>query len=191
AYQSSATNWAKGNTAQGMSGLFAADDYYTTPGSSAADLPTFVGNHDMGRIANLLAGSDRLAERTAFAHETMLLTRGQPVIYYGDEQGFVGDGNDKDARQAMFASQGPSRLRAGQAPGRRRPAGDLLRRRAGLRGRRQRHGRPPVDVRQPGALLPRRRPDRRHALRRRRPLLDRRPAVPADQRARAAAQQHP
>ncbi|ASK67178.1 alpha-1,6-glucosidase [Brachybacterium avium] len=110
AFQSSAANWAKGYTAQGMSGLFAADDYYTTADSSAADLPTFVGNHDMGRIGNLLSGSDRLAERTAFAHQTMLLTRGQPVIYYGDEQGFVGDGNDKDARQSMFASQVPSYL---------------------------------------------------------------------------------
>ena len=35
----------------------------------------------------------------------MYLTRGQPVVYYGDEQGFVGDGGDKDARQDMFASQ--------------------------------------------------------------------------------------
>ncbi|MGP9708448.1 pullulanase-type alpha-1,6-glucosidase [Brachybacterium sp. AOP24-D1-21] len=110
AYQSTATNWAKGFTAQGMAGLFAADDHYTTADSSAADLPTFVGNHDMGRIGYLLAGSDRLGERTAFAHETMLLTRGQPVIYYGDEQGFAGDGNDKDARQSMFASQVPSYL---------------------------------------------------------------------------------
>ena len=31
--------------------------------------------------------------------------RGQPVVYYGDEQGFIGDGGDKDARQDMFASQ--------------------------------------------------------------------------------------
>lgn len=110
AYQASATNWAKGYTAQGMAGLFAADDHYTTADSSAADLPTFLGNHDMGRIGNLLSSSDRLDERAAFAHETMLLTRGQPVIYYGDEQGFVGDGNDKDARQSMFASQVPSYL---------------------------------------------------------------------------------
>ncbi|MBB5832397.1 pullulanase-type alpha-1,6-glucosidase [Brachybacterium aquaticum] len=110
AYQSAATNWAKGFTARGMAGLFAADDYYTTPGSSAADLPTFVGNHDMGRIGNLLQGSDRLDERSALAHSTMLLTRGQPVIYYGDEQGFVGDGADKDARQSLFPSQVPSYL---------------------------------------------------------------------------------
>ncbi|MGO1506110.1 MAG: pullulanase X25 domain-containing protein, partial [Brachybacterium sp.] len=110
AYQSSTTNWARGYTAQGMAGLFAADDHYTTADSSAADLPTFVGNHDMGRIGHLLRDSDRLDERTAFAHETMLLTRGQPVIYYGDEQGFVGDGDDKDARQSMFPSQVPSYL---------------------------------------------------------------------------------
>ena len=35
----------------------------------------------------------------------MYLVRGQPVVYYGDEQGFIGDGGDKDARQDMFASQ--------------------------------------------------------------------------------------
>ena len=36
----------------------------------------------------------------------MYLTRGQPVVYYGDEQGFVGDGDgDKDARQSLFATQ--------------------------------------------------------------------------------------
>ena len=35
----------------------------------------------------------------------MFLTRGQPVIYYGDEQGFTGPGGDKDARQDMFATK--------------------------------------------------------------------------------------
>ena len=35
----------------------------------------------------------------------MFLTRGQPVVYYGDEQGFAGTGGDKDARQTLFASQ--------------------------------------------------------------------------------------
>ena len=37
----------------------------------------------------------------------MYLTRGQPVVYYGDEQGFVGegDGTDKEARQDMFATR--------------------------------------------------------------------------------------
>ena len=110
AYQSSALNYAKGFTAQGLAGLFAADDYYTTAGSSASSLPTFLGNHDMGRIGFLLGDSAERQQRAEFAHELMFLTRGQPVVYYGDEQGFVGDGGDKDARENMFVSQVPSYL---------------------------------------------------------------------------------
>jgi glycosidase len=30
--------------------------------------------------------------------------RGVPIVYYGDEQGFVGDGGDKDSRQDMMPS---------------------------------------------------------------------------------------
>ena len=110
AFQSSALNFAKGYTTTGMQGLFNADDYYTTPRSSASDQPTFLGNHDMGRIGFLLKDSDHKAQRDSLAHATMFLTRGQPVVYYGDEQGFAGDGNDKDARQSMFASKVPSYL---------------------------------------------------------------------------------
>ena len=35
----------------------------------------------------------------------MYFSRGNPVVYYGDEQGFVGDGGDQLARQDMFESQ--------------------------------------------------------------------------------------
>ena len=38
-------------------------------------------------------------------HVLMLTARGVPTIYYGDEQGFVGDGDDQDAREDMFASR--------------------------------------------------------------------------------------
>jgi hypothetical protein len=34
----------------------------------------------------------------------MYLSRGNPVVYYGDEQGFTGPGGDQSARQTMFAS---------------------------------------------------------------------------------------
>ena len=62
------------------------------------------------------AGSARSSSRAArtvggvlardkLAHSLMFLTRGQPVIYYGDEQGFTGPGGDKDARQDMFATK--------------------------------------------------------------------------------------
>ncbi|PFG40535.1 pullulanase-type alpha-1,6-glucosidase [Georgenia soli] len=105
AYQAAALNFAKGFTTAGLSGLFTSDDYYTTAHSSADALPTFLGNHDMGRVGHLLQGSGDELERSALAHSLMYLTRGQPVVYYGDEQGFIGLGNDKSARQDMFASQ--------------------------------------------------------------------------------------
>jgi pullulanase-type alpha-1,6-glucosidase len=113
AFQASASGYAKGFSAAGLSSLFATDDYYTTASSSASALPTFLGNHDMGRIGMMLQGtSDDPAvtlARDELAHSLMYLTRGQPVVYYGDEQGFVGSGSlggkDKDARQSLFATQ--------------------------------------------------------------------------------------
>ncbi|NOV96371.1 pullulanase-type alpha-1,6-glucosidase [Isoptericola halotolerans] len=105
AFQASATSFASGNSAKGLANLFASDDRYTTPETSAAALPTFLGNHDMGRVGYMLAGTDDPLARTELAHELMYLTRGQPVVYYGDEQGFAGSGGDKDARQTLFATQ--------------------------------------------------------------------------------------
>ncbi|MGR0320958.1 pullulanase-type alpha-1,6-glucosidase [Agromyces sp. ZXT2-3] len=105
-FQSQAVSFAAGNSAKNLQSLFAGDDYYTTPDSSATALPTFLGNHDMGRIGYFLANAgDTAVERYELAHELMYLTRGQPVVYYGDEQGFAGTGGDKDARQTLFASQ--------------------------------------------------------------------------------------
>jgi hypothetical protein len=40
----------------------------------------------------------------------MYFSRGNPVVYYGDEQGFTGTGGDQVARQTMFASQVPEYL---------------------------------------------------------------------------------
>ncbi|MCA5892548.1 pullulanase-type alpha-1,6-glucosidase [Isoptericola sp. NEAU-Y5] len=104
-FQAAATSYASGNSARGLAGLFASDDRYTTPTTSAAALPTFLGNHDMGRVGYMLAGTDDALARDELAHELMYLTRGQPVVYYGDEQGFAGTGGDKDARQTLFATQ--------------------------------------------------------------------------------------
>ncbi|MET4226044.1 pullulanase-type alpha-1,6-glucosidase [Oerskovia enterophila] len=107
AFQSSAASFASGNSAKGLSQLFASDDMYTTPDSSASALPTFLGNHDMGRIGYLLQTTGDAQRRDELAHDLMYLTRGQPVVYYGDEQGFAGagDGKDKNARQSLFATQ--------------------------------------------------------------------------------------
>ena len=110
-YQDAALQFALGKRTDGLQAFFASDDWYTDADSNAYSLPTFLGNHDMGRIGFLLkrdAGripADELFDRDLLAHSLMYLTRGQPVVYYGDEQGFVGDGNDQLARQDMFPSQ--------------------------------------------------------------------------------------
>ncbi|HMQ30479.1 MAG TPA: pullulanase-type alpha-1,6-glucosidase [Chloroflexaceae bacterium] len=108
----SAGDFAAGSAGPGrLSGLFAGDDYYTTADDNAYNQPTFLGNHDIGRFASRLQqvgpdlpDSERVA-RVALGYGLMFTARGVPIIYYGDEQGFTGDGGDKDARQNMFASQ--------------------------------------------------------------------------------------
>ena len=96
--------------------LFAGDALYEGGEAAALQLPTFIGNHDMGRFATAVdrafpnaLESERLA-RVRLAHSILLLLRGVPTIYYGDEQGFAGDGGDQDAREPMFASRTPSYL---------------------------------------------------------------------------------
>ena len=108
-FQARATAYSKGESAAALASLFAGDDWYTDADSNAYALPTFLGNHDMGRFSRFLGGPaivhGDLPERVAFGHTLMFLTRGQPVVYYGDEQGFIGRGGDKDARQDLFATQ--------------------------------------------------------------------------------------
>ncbi|MCL2731947.1 MAG: alpha-amylase family glycosyl hydrolase, partial [Actinomycetia bacterium] len=94
-----------------LANLYAQDYRYTTDKANAYEEVTFLGNHDMGRIGSFLkqdnpqAGDAELLKRDELANEVMFLGRGNPVVYYGDEQGFTGAGGDKDARQTMFASQ--------------------------------------------------------------------------------------
>ena len=106
-FQSAATSFAKGGNVSTLARLFEGDDRYTTPDSSATALPTFLGNHDMGRIGYFLDGTDDALQRDRLAHDLMFLSRGQPVVYYGDEQGFVGAGGDRAARQSLFGTQTP------------------------------------------------------------------------------------
>lgn len=94
-----------------LADFFADDDYYSDSDSDAYQLMNFSGNHDMGRFGYFVnTDSPNISEaekinRIKLAHAFMFFARGIPVIYYGDEQGFNGDGNDKDAREDMMASQ--------------------------------------------------------------------------------------
>ncbi|MEU2242374.1 pullulanase-type alpha-1,6-glucosidase [Streptomyces sp. NPDC018338] len=102
---------SQGAGADRLAKVFAEDYRYTTDKANAYEQVTFLGNHDMGRIGTFLkqdnpnASDAELLRRARLANELMFLSRGNPVIYSGDEQGFTGAGGDKDARQPLFAAQ--------------------------------------------------------------------------------------
>ncbi|WP_030249655.1 pullulanase-type alpha-1,6-glucosidase [Streptomyces sp. NRRL S-455] len=111
-FQEAARQYAsQGGTAQKLAGVFGDDYKYTTGKANAYEQVTFLGNHDMGRIGyfieqdNPKATDAQILAKDKLANELMFLSRGNPVVYYGDEQGFAGAGGDKDARQSMFASR--------------------------------------------------------------------------------------
>ena len=113
AFQRTATQFASGySDASVLATLFNVDDQYTTSTSTASNLVTFLGNHDMGRVGFIIpqaqaqAKNDLLA-RTKLAHALMYFSRGIPTVYYGDEVGMTGSGNggDQRARQDMFETK--------------------------------------------------------------------------------------
>ncbi|MDN4479058.1 alpha-amylase family glycosyl hydrolase [Demequina sp. SYSU T00039] len=116
-FQGAARAFASGSgRATDLATFFAADDWYTDADSSATQLPTFLGNHDMGRFGSMLlednpaADAAELLARDELAHALLLLSRGNPIVYYGDEQGLTGEGGDKAARQPLFGTSIPEYL---------------------------------------------------------------------------------
>ena len=109
-FQAKATEYASGySNAAALSALFENDDYYTSAQSSASNLVTFLGNHDVGRVGYTIASkriqpANQLLPRTNLANALMYFSRGIPVVYYGDEVGMTGSNSGKDqfARQDMF-----------------------------------------------------------------------------------------
>ncbi|MFE0422471.1 pullulanase-type alpha-1,6-glucosidase [Streptomyces sp. NPDC058953] len=107
---------SQGAPASRLAAVFAEDHRYTTDKANAYGQVTFLGNHDMGRIGTFLrqdrpgASDAELVNRARLANELMFLVRGNPVVYSGDEQGFTGNGGDKDARQPLFATTTPDYL---------------------------------------------------------------------------------
>ena len=116
-FQDAARQFASGGgPTDALATFFADDDWYTDADSNVYELPTFLGNHDMGRFGGFVvadnpgAGDGEWVARDRLGHELMYFSRGNPVIYYGDEQGFTGPGGDQDARQTLFASRVPEYL---------------------------------------------------------------------------------
>jgi alpha-amylase len=112
-FQRSAAEFASGySDATTIENLFSYDDLYTTATTSAANMVTFLGNHDMGRAGKIIESkrinpANELLPRMLLGHSFMYLTRGIPSVYYGDEVGMTGtgSGNDQLARQDMFSTK--------------------------------------------------------------------------------------
>ncbi len=105
-FQKSVINFINQKTALSLAKGFNDDDSYLTSYSSADRLGTFLGNHDMGRVGYLITrgvSTDNDLRRDQMAHALLFTLRGIPIVYYGDEFGIVG-GNDKEARQDLFAT---------------------------------------------------------------------------------------
>ncbi len=105
---------SRGGPAAALSNLILRDDLYTDHDSNIHTTTTFLGNHDAGRFGYFLqqdnpgAPPALLADLEKLGHGLLYLSRGQPVLYYGDEQGMIGrGGNDMQAREDMFAAQAP------------------------------------------------------------------------------------
>jgi glycosidase len=111
AFNQAVTDVMSGKGTDRLAKAFAADVLYEGGEATARRLPTFASNHDAGRIATFIRqalpkiGREELLQRVQLAQAMLLLLRGVPTIYAGDEQGFVSDGNDQDAREDMFGSQ--------------------------------------------------------------------------------------
>lgn len=96
--------------------LFADDALYEGGEQTARQLPTFISNHDAGRFAWFVRSArpnvndEEVLARVLLAHAMLLTLRGAPVVYYGDEQGYAGTGNDQAARHDMFPSRVESYL---------------------------------------------------------------------------------
>lgn len=110
-FQSAAAEvFYRGKHPQLIQQLFNDDDYYRDADSNPDILMNFLGNHDMGRAGFFIneglkeASAEEKLQRLILSHAFMYYSRGIPVVYYGDEQGFTGDGGDVAARENMFPS---------------------------------------------------------------------------------------
>lgn len=103
---------AKDGATDVITDVFRGDVLYKGGEDASRNLVTLTGNHDVLRFARAVilarpkAPLDEVLSRVRLAHAVMLLARGVPTLYYGDEQGFTGVGPvDQDSREDMFDSR--------------------------------------------------------------------------------------
>jgi len=107
----------EGTPGSSLAQFFEQDDFFHGSSKDSRLKPTFLGNHDGGRFGHPLHAkasqepwSEELTLHTfLLAHAIMYFSRGQPILYYGDEQGFTG-GGDPNCREDMFGTQVPTYL---------------------------------------------------------------------------------
>jgi alpha-amylase len=106
--QNQLLNFVNTGASDGLVSVFNNDDVYATSRSDADGLITFLGNHDMGRVGSFIgrATSSKSLQlsRDTLAHALLFTLRGNPAVYYGDEFGLQG-GGDQVARQDLFPTQ--------------------------------------------------------------------------------------
>ena len=78
--------------------LETADSAYRGSNPNYIDAP-FLSNHDVGRIAGFVAQNE---QKTKLAGAMNLFMSGSAFIYYGEEIGMVGSGNDPSKRAPMY-----------------------------------------------------------------------------------------
>ena len=75
-----------------------ADNAYSAANPDYIDAP-FLSNHDVGRIAGFCSGE---AEKIKLAGAMNLFMSGSAFVYYGEELGMTGSGNDPSKRAPMY-----------------------------------------------------------------------------------------
>lgn len=75
-----------------------ADQAYSASNPDYIDAP-FLSNHDTGRIASYCSGDEA---RTKLAGAMNLFMSGSAFVYYGEELGMTGSGNDPSKRAPMY-----------------------------------------------------------------------------------------
>lgn len=99
-----------------ITSIFRGDPLYRGGEATARRLVTLTGNHDVYRFAHAVmlarprASRDEVLKRVRLAYAVILLARGIPAIYYGDEQGFTGLPEakgplDQNSREDMFPTR--------------------------------------------------------------------------------------